>query len=39
MKFNQITQLLIDDLELFSDKFLKQEDIPVLVDIIQSVDV
>lgn len=39
MKLYQITQLLIDDLELLPNKFLKQENISILIDIIQSVDV
>jgi hypothetical protein len=39
VKFDQIRQLLIQDLELFSNELLKQENVPVLVDVIQSVNV
>lgn len=39
VKVDQVAQLLVDDLELLPDKLLEQEDIPVLVYIIEPVDV
>ncbi len=39
VQLDKIIEFLIDDLELLSDKLFEQEDIPVLIDVIQSVDV
>ena len=39
VQLNQITELLIDDLELLANELFKQENIPVLIDVIQSVNV
>lgn len=39
MQLHQITHLLVDDLKLLPDKLLKQENIPVLIDVVQSVDI
>ena len=39
MELNQISQLLIKNLKFFSNELLKQEDIPVLIDIIQPVNI
>ena len=39
VKFDQIRQLFIKDLKLFSNEFLKQENIPIFVDVIQPVNV
>ena len=39
MKLNQISQLFIENLELFANELLKQEDIPVLVNIVEPVNV
>lgn len=39
MQLNEITEFLVNNFELFSDKFLKKENVSVFVHIIKSVDV
>lgn len=39
MELYQIAEFLVDDFELLPDELLKQEDVPIFVDVIQSVDV
>jgi len=39
MEFNKITEFFVDDFELFSDEFLKEENVSVFIDVIKSVNV
>lgn len=39
MEGHQVSQLLVDDRELFSDEFFEHEDVLVFVDVVKAVDV
>ena len=39
MKSSQITEFLVDDIELFSDEFFKHEDVFVFINVVESIDI
>ena len=39
VQVDKVIELIVDDLELFPDELLKEEDVSVLVDVVEAVDV
>ena len=39
MKCNQIFELIVNDLKLFTNEFFKEENVSILVDVIETVDI
>lgn len=37
VKSSQVTEFLVDDIELFSDEFFKHEDVLILINVVESI--